>query len=409
MKNQLPEAKDCLERACPLMELLPLALGDVKDNAFLETSTLSSELGIPGVINENTGRVTDGDVGRRNMHIDDAETTYDYAAGCYALLKDVYGKIYGRKGSEPGNGGNRELKAKNNEDIPHTRVGRMKVREDKETAGNKLAMSMSKPSTRLTNQDYAKVCSNRVSDCSVPESFRIKQEIGKKPQSFKLKSPENFTRDYPWNTKEEIFVTSFDRKNTRNVHAVGCIVKVCTTDNAGSAVNKDADEYPSSLLFSPADDNFREEEAEEIFDIQKKIEDLRSPFEHLREELSLVDENHSSKIDDLNHDDEYNVFQDETVNSNSQSMQSIEFLPSSTSDLHKVKASNTDPVISYTHEIASHLEQMLRKFSQTDASSSARRDILRSVKRFFEDLDIQYPGVRLLNTYCHQYQCCKTS
>lgn len=71
MRNELQEAKSCLERACPLMELLPAQLdGNVKaDGSFFD--------------------YYDG------FELDELREGGNYALSCFSLLRSVYLKMYG--------------------------------------------------------------------------------------------------------------------------------------------------------------------------------------------------------------------------------------------------------------------------------------------------------------------------
>jgi hypothetical protein len=90
MRNDLQEAKQCLERACPLMELLPAAIEDSFDRSeafghyFFDSQELSEDLDI----NSNGGS-TAGELGGQ------------YAANCFALLRNVYLKLYDHKLQPP--------------------------------------------------------------------------------------------------------------------------------------------------------------------------------------------------------------------------------------------------------------------------------------------------------------------
>lgn len=100
MKNEFAQAKEYLERACPLIELLPPSI-------TMSGFSMDSEEGYETSLHEmqrvgslrsfdegsslsfNAGGGT-GDTNQRNK----------YAEGCYALLREVYGKIYKQQESE---------------------------------------------------------------------------------------------------------------------------------------------------------------------------------------------------------------------------------------------------------------------------------------------------------------------
>lgn len=90
MKNELVEAKDCLERACPLMELLPASL---LENAGVGNPVVDFGLKGEGLSDEHF---------RTNNHhgAEDGKAGNNYASDCFALLRNVYLKLYGAKKGE---------------------------------------------------------------------------------------------------------------------------------------------------------------------------------------------------------------------------------------------------------------------------------------------------------------------
>jgi hypothetical protein len=87
MRNELDEAKNCLERACPLMELLP---GTILDT--FETTSANF-----GIMNE-FGFIRDSEIDeslREQMIMNDADDGKNYAENCFAMLRNVYEKLYG--------------------------------------------------------------------------------------------------------------------------------------------------------------------------------------------------------------------------------------------------------------------------------------------------------------------------
>lgn len=85
MKNDLVEAKQCLERACPLMELLPATL---MENAAGERD----DIGFDG-----NQAASDDAFGKRpsdNPH-DQQRNPQNYAAECFSVLRNIYLKLYG--------------------------------------------------------------------------------------------------------------------------------------------------------------------------------------------------------------------------------------------------------------------------------------------------------------------------
>lgn len=86
MRNELEEAKNCLERACPLMELLPASLLD-----NFEASGVNFN-----IVNEY-GFMRDNEIDeslREQMIFNDADDGKNYAEDCFSLLRNVYSKLY---------------------------------------------------------------------------------------------------------------------------------------------------------------------------------------------------------------------------------------------------------------------------------------------------------------------------
>lgn len=74
MRNELSEAKQCLERACPLMELLPSTLMDTMDS-----TGVGSGLNSPNMFQQK---------------LEDAPPQQNYAVECFSVLRKIYLKMY---------------------------------------------------------------------------------------------------------------------------------------------------------------------------------------------------------------------------------------------------------------------------------------------------------------------------
>jgi hypothetical protein len=101
MKNEFLQAKEYLERACPLIELLPPSI-------TMSGFSVDSEEGYGASLHEmqKVGSFRAFDEGGSlsfNPGTGDANQRNKYAEGCYALLREVYGKIYKQQeGKRPG-------------------------------------------------------------------------------------------------------------------------------------------------------------------------------------------------------------------------------------------------------------------------------------------------------------------
>jgi hypothetical protein len=74
VRNELSEAKQCLERACPLMELLPSTLMDTMDST-----------GVGGGLNSPN---------MFQQKLEDASPQQNYAVECFSVLRKIYLKMY---------------------------------------------------------------------------------------------------------------------------------------------------------------------------------------------------------------------------------------------------------------------------------------------------------------------------
>lgn len=115
MRNELSEARHSLERACPLMELLPASLlsdADFSnaanevlgaDGMRLDPAEFSSFFWMTNSAGSNGGgNSASGSAGQPSPAINagnaDGSGATNYAAGCFALLRDVYARLYGTTG-----------------------------------------------------------------------------------------------------------------------------------------------------------------------------------------------------------------------------------------------------------------------------------------------------------------------
>ena len=121
MQNDLSAAQSHLERACPLMELLPpnllsdedfaAAAGEALEDSglrLLDPTDLTSYLWMGTGTGSGPGQRQGQGHGAAqggSSSTDGSTKSNSYAAGCYSLLRDVYAKIYGENDSNK----NREI------------------------------------------------------------------------------------------------------------------------------------------------------------------------------------------------------------------------------------------------------------------------------------------------------------
>eukprot|EP01038_Epipyxis_sp_PR26KG_P013959 gene13959-18723_t len=394
VKNQLFDAKDCLERACPLMELLPASINE-------------------------------GNSGGRN-----------YAEGCFALLREVYVNIYGSRST---------VGSPIISDTPHISSPSTPI----PTANNNVRKSgrrKEKKYKKLVQDDFMN--SNR-------KSKYVKQKFDDK---------------YNDNSKRKS--SSFQEKSNDD------------TSNGNDDENDDienddhnADSYFEENNSISNDDNFEFERnsdpdltiVESTLDIDRKIEELRLPYDHLRSELIINSQrsSHSSAaIDDIDIDEHSNqnqqfaflprsllsalsrnppaiivtdpnkiasgtmprdydmLISDENLNHNN--FDSIDDHYGDSSDKHDNTQSQTSfygvsskkkrnkksrkrgkmilnddnnvdinelhedvKISSLTSVIADDLEDMLKRFVQED--EEGKKSVLMEARKYYDDLDLKFP------------------
>lgn len=346
VKNDWTEARDCLERACPLMELLPPAL--------LENSGESDSGGTGGVYVWNGGKMAVGSHGSNpNLEAnlgfgggtEGKENRPNYAEGCFSLLKDVYMKLYGLR--------QRPLP-------PGVQAG-----------------ADSEGPTQNTMQ-------------------RRKSSLQQSTSRSKHTGP------------------SIRSKYSRLHGLVG-------EDIPGRGSPESEDEYAESILVEPEEDSEEDlslddygegAEGDGQFSVEKKFEQLRAPFEHLRAELLLVKEGdgHSSNTGSM----KQNTRERRKQKGRSQSQSA--FLEQEEA-LEQTEYEDWDPAVGgagdyeydgeggeyceaedpgeevssghATSAVASDLEILLRRFVGED--SDGRRELLRVAMNYFKHLDQLFP------------------
>ena len=273
MKNDFVQAKEYLERACPLIELLPPS-GPVSGfgesgygadgQSFGQFSRGGEEVPSGSAGHGSIGE-REGDGGLRNQ----------YAEGCFKVLRDVYGKLYG-SGSN-GINSRDTRKAQTQQQIG--RSGKQKHQRKQRRQSHCDSMSRSKKTD---------------DDCIGCESgdFDPELEDGYVDSSVEdeLRRPENLQDDFYVDEIDD--EGSADRPHFSDYYY---------DDHNDDAIDQNNEEYSGPLedgdYYGGVPGALVRSEGES-FDSERKIEELRLPFEHLRSDRS----SHSSQRNwDVNH------------------------------------------------------------------------------------------------------------
>jgi hypothetical protein len=237
MRNELEEAKQCLERACPLMELLPSSVMESLDDITI------------GTMNGEFNFIRDNEIDetlREQIILNEIEDdgSRNYADDCFGLLRNVYRKLYAAYQANKKAGEEDNL-------VP-------------ETDDNDHSQDMQDDG--LPNEK------RRRNPSSHSSSFHSSDVYDDGEDTDEEYEEPHFTSSYddfsPF--EDEIFSTARAAKARQPHHRL--------------SVTKDFIEESDGreLVFDDGS----------LVDVESKIEDLRSPFQHLRSELQMI-QNHN--------------------------------------------------------------------------------------------------------------------
>jgi hypothetical protein len=239
MRNEYDEAKDCLERACPLMELLPTSLIENLNNSPLDAQNMPDiDLQDEDLFLEfqESYHAENQFLRDNNRDGNSASTMNSYAADCFALLRNVYLKLYGH---------------------------------------NLTAII---PSTNKDNP----------STPSLDPSVARGKTGGKRRGKNKVEEEEEELTSDGDNT-----FTDLEHEEASHYHGDD------DTLQEGDHVGGDAvgTDPPSTV---PASTDIASDQLTQSigFDMNNKIEELRMPFQHLRDELMMIHYGHHKSNDD---------------------------------------------------------------------------------------------------------------
>lgn len=429
VQNDLSEAKNCLERACPLMELLPSSLltsTEPNQGASIDLNIRTSE-GQSMRIDGGDGFFLIGNNIRTINGIKDRSGPRgNYAEGCFALLRDVYSKLYGSTLRETGrkkHSGTGKLR-RTAFDVPTSRhkVGSISTSN---TIKSKHGRTKSHyvnghlPVTVMNHNglqmgadvvDQPSRSSERLPKSYSYDSINSESEpenrldAATEQRRKKLASIFTLSEDEDWEEDVQNFVPScksgdkcmsnqhLDKSETQSHNVY---------DVTASVVNNPLWEDDFHIDDFDSDDQEYDDFDEDSFDTDEKFAELRSPFDHLRKELN-----------DKGLGDAVKTATDSTQSTSKphvdSSSSSIIFTSSPDEDPAGNRFISTEAEVENnygsstpgycTSIISEDLEVMLRKFA-TDEQIDGRKKALHSARKYFDELDMTYPNVSMLACY----------
>jgi hypothetical protein len=289
IKNDLEEAKSCLERACPLMELLPTSLMDSlaqHTNTGGNTGT-SAGNSLTGVIYDRVGANDDNKQSQ----------VHNYAADCFAVLRKVYLKLYGHEdqatSSPPASAGSVEFAADALSSSPSS-SGASSTSSNSESTVNKSKKKTTKKSRHKKRKTFHDDFDDDLEESNKEEEELIDDENDEFEVSETVSQHQFFDSTVTGvgkedsnnnNNSEEDVYDDFDidhqpKKSKKSKQKHHKHTKQRTSKDNAKVKSHFVDDYEDDEFESfPASEEIDE------FDVDSKIEDLRKPFQHLRSEF----------------------------------------------------------------------------------------------------------------------------
>lgn len=425
VQNDLSEAKNCLERACPLMELLPSSLltsTEPNQGASIDLNIRTSE-GQSMRIDGGDGFFLIGNNIRTINGIKDRSGPRgNYAEGCFALLRDVYSKLYGSTLRETGrkkHSGtgkprrtafdvptNRQkvgpISTSNSIKSKHGRTksahvnGHLPV-----TVMNHNGLQMGADVVDQPSSSQHNIVNERPSQ-SFSDDYSSKSEsepdnqldAATEQRRKKLASIFTLSEDEDWEEDVQNFVPTgkngdkcMSSQNLDKSEAQSHNVY----DVTASVVNNPLWEDEFHIDDFDSDDQEYDDFDEDNFDTDEKFAELRSPFEHLRKELTDKGAVKTA-TDSFQPSSKPHVDSSIIYTSSPDEGPSNRFLKAEA----EVENNYGSSAPGYcTSIISEDLEVMLRKFA-TDEQIDGRKKILHSARKYFDELDMTFPNVSLL-------------
>lgn len=428
VQNDLSEAKNCLERACPLMELLPSSLltsTEPNQGASIDLNIRTSE-GQSMRIDGGDGFFLIGNNIRTINGIKDRSGPRgNYAEGCFSLLRDVYSKLYGSTLRETGrkkhSGTGKPRRTAF--DVPTSRhkmgpISTSNTIKSKHgitksphvdghlpvTVVDHIGLQMGaadgvdQPSSSQHN-----IVNERppepLSDDSSKSEFESENQLDAATEQRRKKLASIFTlsEDEDWEEEDvHNFVPSC--KNGDKCLSIRNLEKSETLshnvyDVTASAVNNPLWEDEFHIDNFDSDDQEYDDFDEDNFDTDEKFAELRSPFEHLRKELNDKGVGDAVKTATDSSQPSSRQHVDSSIISSSLDEGPANRFIKTEAEIENNYGSSAPGYC--TSIISEDLEVMLRKFA-TDEQIDGRKKILHSARKYFDELDMTFPNVSML-------------
>jgi hypothetical protein len=423
-QNDLLAAQQSLERACPLMELLPASAlaedefasaaaaqqtqsqgqGDGGDSA----AAGGSYLWFGGAAGGNHGA---GFNPMPAIHSRGAADNGGYATGCFALLREVYAKLYG---SAPG------------------RLAPQPVTGEIDQSESPLAMDQPaedivQPPHTDTAPEHprlapplrnAGVFNGYLLPNGRPREYNLKYVLSQRQQRQQMKQRPPGRRNISAGTMRLTGEAEGDGSRSTKVSGAKLSMSAATAGSAykekSAAASRAHRRRDHDLLMADPED--QELYGGAGYDIESKLQELRSPYEHLRAELGRggtsksargrADSDSSASSDDASSGDHgrpsgrtstaagrggAGLGLSGPVDPDKSGARVRGFEGSALNSISGEAI--TQPGVS-TSIIADDLEVLLRRFVR--ATKKGRRELAQQAAKYFDELDINFPNVRSL-------------
>ncbi len=331
MRNELTEAKSCLERACPLMELLPAALlenngaggiGNVGDfglseEVFGEEHFRSGHRAASRAAGSGNGIGSDNPSIGGNGNTAGINGANNYATECFALLRNVYVKLYGTAAAAAAaNGGGRGnlLDLESYDDDPVNNEHWVDEYVDEELSSTTRSSTSTEDvdmddvydddsSSTTDSTTHASTGNTKGGSSSSSGKGIASKGKGKSSLSFDVEDLDDFDYDDDY---EDIHMTrSQSGSNGNTIHTSHSDHTIdedddylddllddheSTSNHKKSAISSSSNKKNQGTSSSGKVVSTKKKANRSGFDrdIATKIEELRSPFQHLRSELLMI-------------------------------------------------------------------------------------------------------------------------
>ena len=419
MQDDLAAAKESLERACPLMELLPESVQADDDfmasaedvlgagGVAVDPAELSSFLWFGGGRNANglaqpINPNTDGNRGA---------ATSGYAAGCFSLLRDVYVRLYGTAGDEaekptavdPLLGEQSAAATSYAASVDALTRSKYNNNADKNTNGADSASGVSSTSGPRSLQ-YPSQSSYRLPD-GRPRELNLKYVLSRPQQMQQMKQKRPAERNKRNVSSEEEALLDQLKGGARSAKVTGTRMSMAATTTGSAYKEKSAASQAAQMADQRDHHSDSNEHHESVFDVEQKLRELRTPYQHLRSEMAGA---HSVGAMDTQQAPEHARSRDSVPRNSERRGVGLGLSGDSAaaaagkrgetavrgfdgSALNTISGAEITLQGVATSIIADDLEVLLRKFVR--ASRKGRRDLAKLAAKYFDELDINFPNV----------------